>query len=105
MTKIENEIDPVEFTEGLYGEVPEIIRHLWAMLPLGQEIVLSNGRIGRLKAFVQPRERDGRWEFGFDVVFDKGSPDHLEFFLKHTGGGGMVCEAVTPIASTASGVQ
>lgn len=104
MSKIEGDIDPIEFTEKLYGEVPEIIRHIWALLPFGQEIALSNGRVGKLKPFVEPRERDGRWELGFDVVFATGSPDHLEFFLKHTGGG-MVCEAVVPIADTSSSLQ
>ena len=85
------DIDPIAFTEKLYGEVPEIMQHLWSTLPFGGEIKLSNGRTGRLKRFVEPRERDGRWELGFDVTFDDGaSPDHLEFFLKHTGGGGMV---------------
>lgn len=105
MNKIETDIDPIAFTEGLYGEVPEIVRQLWHMLPLGQEITLSNGRVGKLKPFVEPRERDGRWEFGFDVVFEKGSPDHLEFFLKHTGGGGMICEAITPITGIPGAIQ
>ncbi len=93
--------DPIKFTERLYGEVPEIMQHIWSLLPIGQEIVLSNGRVGRIKAFVEPRERDGRWELGFDVTFAQGSPDHLEFFLKHTGGGGMIGVPTTPIVTAA----
>ena len=96
MAEIEEKImdDALDILSSMYGEVPEIIQHIWHLIPIGQEITLSNGRVGRLKAFVLPSERNGRWEFGFDVVFDKGSPDHLEFFLKHTGGGGTLSEPV-----------
>jgi hypothetical protein len=83
---------------GIYAEVGEVITDVFARMPFGQEFTLSNGRKGRIKKFVEPRQRDGRWEFGFDVVFDEGSPDHLEFFVKHTGGGGMVAVPTTPIA-------
>lgn len=95
---IESDIDPVEFVNGLYGEVPEIMHHLWALMPLGKEIHLSNGRVGKIVKYIEPRLREGHgWEFGFDVRFAIGSPDHLEFMVRHTGGGGMVCEPVTPI--------
>ena len=97
MTKIETDIDPVEFTNGLYGEVGEILQEIFHRMPFGQEVTLSNGRVGRIKKFIEPRMRDDQWEFGFDIVFDVGSPDHLEFFVKHTGGGGMVGEPITPI--------
>lgn len=98
-----SEIDPVEFTQGLYGEVPEIMQHLWSLMPLGKEIHLSNGRVGKVVKFIEPRLReDGNWEFGFDVRFEVGSPDHLEFMVKHTGGGGAVGIPTTPIASTSA---
>jgi hypothetical protein len=85
---------------GIYGEVGEIIAEICARMPYGQEIHLSNGRVGRFKKFAPPSidEETGRWKFGFDIVFDKGSPDHLEFYVKHTGGGGFVGVATTPIA-------
>lgn len=81
---------------GIYGEVGEIVREVFHRMPFGQEFTLSNGRKGRIKKFVEPRQREegGRWEFGFDVVFDEGSPDHIEFFVKHTGGGGFTTQPV-----------
>lgn len=97
MSEAPEDIDPIAFTEKLYGEVPEIMQFLWAIGPWGQEVKLSNGRVGRFKRFVEPRERDGRWEYGFDVIFEDGaSPDHLEFFMIHTGGGGMVMAPNAP---------
>ena len=97
--QIETDIDPNEFVQGLYGEVPEIMHHLWSMMPLGKEIHLSNGRVGKVVKFIEPRLREGQgWEFGFDVRFETGSPDHLEFMVKHTGGGGAIGVPVTPIA-------
>src|ERR1700688_3185416 len=87
---------------GIYGEVGEIIREVFARMPYGQEFTLSNGRVGRIKKFIEPRQNDGQWEFAFDVAFDVGSPDHIEFFVKHTGGGGFVAVPTTPIVSTAA---
>ena len=87
----------IEFVESLYGEVSEIMEELWALHPWDKEIKLSNGRAGVIKPFVTPRERDGRWEFGFDIIFTDGSsPDHLEFFVRNTGGGGMVMASAAP---------
>lgn len=90
-----------EHLPGIYGELPEIIREIWSRLPFGQEFTLSNGRRGRFKKFVEPRihSETGRWECGFDVVFDEGSPDHLEFFIKHTGGGGLCGVPTRPISA------
>lgn len=92
-----------DFLPGLYGEVPEILWEIFHRMPFGQTFTLSNGRVGLLKKFVEPRRRDetGMWEFGFDIVFEKGSPDHLEFFVKHTGGGGFLCEPVAVPGATA----
>jgi hypothetical protein len=73
----------------LYRELPEIMQKLWELMPIGKEIALSNGRVGIIKKFYEPTEEEGQLSFGFDVVFEKGSPDHLEFVLKHTGGGGF----------------
>lgn len=99
MATMKSDIDPTEFVQGLYGEVPEIMHELWSRMPLGQEITLSNGRVCKIVKFIEPRLREGQgWEFGFDVRFEVGSPDHLEFMVKHTGGGGMVGVAPTPIA-------
>ena len=89
-----------EHLPGIYGELPEIMREIFPRLPFGTEFVLSNGRKGRFKKFVEPRERDGRWECGFDIVFDEGSPDHLEFFIKHTGGGGFCGVPTKPIVQS-----
>ncbi len=84
-----------DILDRLWGEVPEVIRHLWSMMPIGQEIRLSNGRVGKVVKFIEPRLREGEgWEFGFDVRFDVGSPDHLEFMVKHTGGGGTLGEPI-----------
>ncbi len=95
----EIDFDPVQFLEGLYGEVPEIMQHLWSLMPIGKEIHLSNGRVGKVVKYIEPRLREGQgWEFGFDVRFDVGSPDHLEFMVRHTGGGGGVGVPVTPSA-------
>jgi len=87
---------------GIYAEVGEVIVEVFSRMPFAQEFILSNGRKGRIRKFVEPRQRDGRWEFGFDVVFDEGSPDHLEFFVKHTGGGGMVAVPTTPVVPMAA---
>ena len=65
-------------------------------MPIGQKFTLSNGRTGKIVRFYKhPKvSEDGaykdRWCFGFDVHFQEGSPDHLEFFVYHTGGGGFV---------------
>ena len=58
---------------GIYGEVGEIIREVFARMPYGQEFTLSNGRVGRIKKFIEPRQNDGQWEFAFDVAFDVGA--------------------------------
>jgi hypothetical protein len=89
-----------EHIPGIYGEVPEVMREIFARFPFGQEFTLSNGRKGRIKTFVEPSNEAGTWAFGFDVVFDEGSPDHLKFWVAHTGGGGFVQEPVKPIAKS-----
>ena len=71
----------------LYRELPEVMQKLWELMPIGEKIILSTGREGVIKKFYAPDGEDN--SFGFDVVFEKGSPDHLEFVLKHTGGGGF----------------
>jgi len=91
-----------EHIPGIYAEVGEIIREVFVRMPYGQELTLSNGRVGRIKKFIEPRQNEGKWEFAFDVTFDVGSPDHIEFFVKHTGGGGFVAVPTTPIVSTAA---
>ena len=75
---------------GIYAEVEEVMREIYARLPYGEEITLSNGRVFQLKKFSAVKEHEGRYRFGFDAVFEQGSPDHLEFYTRHTGGGGYV---------------
>lgn len=95
--KLLNELMP-----GIYAEVGEVMAEVFARMPFGQEFVLSNGRRGRIKKFIEPyRDPDtGQWKFAFDVVFDEGSPDHLEFFVNHTGGGGSPGSPTPPIVSS-----
>lgn len=89
------------FMPGAWSEVSEVMREVFARLPYGERIRLSNGREFELKKFVEPRWNDeGRWEFGFDAVFPDANPgeiDHLEFFTRHSGGGGALA---VPVADT-----
>jgi hypothetical protein len=95
MTDIDNAMDVLG---RMWGDVPEVMRELWHRLPFDQPIVLANGRTGHFHKFVAPKIRDkshehygGSWCFGVDFVFDdSGSPDHFEFYLHHTGGGGAL---------------
>lgn len=89
------------FMPGAWSEVSEVIREIFARLPYGERIHLSNGREFEIKKFVEPRLNDsGRWEFGFDAIFPDAKPgqiDHLEFFTRHSGGGGSLA---APVADT-----
>lgn len=69
----------------LYAPVEEALKTLHAHMPWGLQIPLSDGRVLTLKKFTEVEERDGRFEFGFDLANDS---IHLEFYVKHTGGGG-----------------
>ncbi len=83
--------DPHDILSGFYREVPGILEELYHYLPYDKEFTTSSGRPYILKKFTAPRPNPETevWEFGFDVSFkDDKSPDHLEFFIKHTGGGG-----------------
>lgn len=73
----------------LYAPVEEALRTVHAHMPWGLQIPLADGRVLTLKKFgdVSKREETGRWEFGFDLA---DASIHLEFMVKHTGGGGMV---------------
>ena len=89
-------MDLQDMVPGIYSDVPEVLRELFHRLPFDKPITLANGRTGRFVKLAEPRERDGRWEFALDFRFDSGSPDHLEFYLKHTGGGGFVAPGNAP---------
>jgi hypothetical protein len=90
--------DATEALTRMWGDVPEVMKELWHRLPFDQPIILASGRTGHFKKFVEPKIRDeshpnngGCWCFGVDFVFDGGgSPDHFEFYLFHTGGGGAL---------------
>lgn len=71
----------------VYADVEEAVRTVFASLPWGLEVKMANGETLVLKKFVEPRRNSetGRWEFGFDLANDN---RHLEFFVRHTGGGG-----------------
>jgi hypothetical protein len=62
----------------------EIMRHIHAMMPWGQSFTLANGQTVTINKFTDPRERDGTWQFGFDVSCDA---FHLEFQVHRTGWG------------------
>ena len=82
------------FIPGAWSEVEDVMREVFARLPYGESIKLSNGREFHLKKFIEPRiGSEGRWMFGFDAVFPDAQPgtmDHFEFVVRHSGGGGSV---------------
>ena len=93
--------DLEDFAPGIYHEVEEILKEIFHRVPWGQEIALSSGRKGVIKKFTEPKikrhgENEGRWYFSFDVIFEHGAPDHIEFTIYHTGGGfgGALAEAI-----------
>ena len=71
----------------LYAPVEEVLRTVSAHMPWGLQVTLADGRVLTLKKFGEISQRDGRWEFGFDLANDD---MHLEFMVRHTGGGGAV---------------
>ena len=100
MSEFEQGAEAVEqFIPGIYRDVPEAIQEIFHRMPFGQKCVIG-GRAAEIKPLSkEPSEVDGQWRFIFDVVFDRGSPDHLEFTVTHTGGGGA------PIAATYEPVE
>ena len=82
--------DLEDIVHGAYAEVPEVIRELFARIPWEQTFTLSNGRTARIVKFFEPKkDNTGSWHFGLDVKLSGGhGPDHLEFIMTHTGGGG-----------------
>lgn len=83
-----------DFIPGAWSEVEEVMREVFARLPYGEPITLSNGREFHLKKFIEPRQdQSGRWMFAFDATFPEAGPgaiDHLEFSVRHSGGGGAL---------------
>ena len=67
----------------------ECLQHLFTSVPYGHEFELSNGFTGRLKKFVEPRERDGALEAGVDVTLLKDGKHvgEIEFTIRKTGWG------------------
>lgn len=65
----------------------EAAQDVFHRMPWDQEIVMSDGRRGKILKFVEPRlnEETGKPEFGFDIA---GDGWHLEFFVRQTGWGG-----------------
>lgn len=82
-----------DFAAGVYAEVPEVIQELLARIPYGEKITLSNGRTMTFEKLSGKAKigEDGNWRFMLDARFEKGpGPDHIEFTVTHTGGGGFV---------------
>lgn len=78
---------------GVYSEVPEVLHELFARLPYGQKIKLSNGReftFEKMSKKPYYHVANG-WCFTIDARFEQGPGlDHLEITVNHTGGGGFV---------------
>ena len=93
--KTETPIEPeqaLDILSDFYKEAPDVLKELYHRLPYGQQFKTSSGRPFHFGKFVEPRldHETGRWKFGVDAIFDDGkSPDHFEFFVNHTGGGGF----------------
>lgn len=62
-------------SSGVYVKTEEAIQSIRALLN-GQQVQFLDGSIGIISMFS---------DHGFDVSFPDGS--HLEFFIRHTGGG------------------
>ena len=77
---------------GLYMEAEEVVREIFKRMPFGEKVTLSNGRTFEIVKFTGPaKDQNGSWCFGVDAKFtDNNGPDHLEFHLQHTGGGGWL---------------
>lgn len=72
------------------------LKAIFAAMPWGMTINLPGGEDATLERFVEPREKDGVWEFGFDVRDTTGNW-HIEFFAAKTGWGGAPIERMDPI--------
>ena len=72
------------------------LRAIWDAMPWGMTIPLPGGEDATLNKFVEPRQKDGVWEFGFDVRDTLGNW-HLEFFATKTGWGSAPIEKMDPI--------
>ena len=86
-------------------DLEEVMGEFLARLPQIGEINLFNGRKGKFRKLVDSRrnEETGKLYAIFDFIFeDEGSPDHFEFTINCTGGGGFVIEKKHDI-SIASG--
>jgi hypothetical protein len=60
-----------ETVERMFATVEEVIKKAFYRMPFDQDVVLSNGRKGQFKAFVEPQmDEDGQWHFGIDFEFD-----------------------------------
>ena len=89
-----NEID-IDKMERSFSNTEEVLYDVIATLTALPVVHLLNGRKGYFKKLSSPQIDDEtrRYRAGFDFIFDdNGSPDHLEFYIHHTGGGGMINE-------------
>jgi len=84
--------------QGAFAEVPELMQEIMHRVSLLGPITLSNGRVctftpvsGKLHDPTAREDTPHHW-FMFDARFETGGPDHLEFTLTHTGGGGFVTD-------------
>lgn len=70
----------------------ECLELLYRHIPFGTEIEVSNGMVGRIKKFFDPREEDETICAGIDMqLLENGVPiGEIEFTLKKTGWGFMV---------------
>lgn len=70
--------------------VEEVIKEVFHSIEKPREFELANGLKCKLKTFYEPKEHEGEWSFGLDVLIEDYGIDYIEFILKHTGQGGMV---------------
>ena len=71
--------------------VLEVMQKLWLSLPdhtdRPADFILENGTKCWIKRFSAPKNRDGVYQYGFDVGFDSGPLDHLEMCVNNSGWG------------------
>lgn len=79
---------PLETVKGrMERAAEEAIKEIFARFPFGQQVTLFTGKAATLKVFFEPKQVEGRWQFGVDMQYDDGS-GHLEYIVKQTGWGG-----------------
>jgi hypothetical protein len=80
----------------------EVMKAVFERLPYGQKFTLSDGSVGHLRKLAEPElcsnqssDHYQRPHFGFDVVIEGGTLDHVEIYAFQTGSG----KAIGPAAA------